>query len=113
MPTCGGNSAAPRGKGHPREATTVLGAATLAIVAHLTDALHAGVWLQIPQPGYLLARGLTLAAGAAVLLVGWISNARRCERLPDPQTGGTRRTTHRLGNAASAGAGCSWACTQE
>ena len=62
--------------------TTVLGAATLAIVAHLTDALHAGVWLQIPQPGYLLARGLTLAAGAAVLLVGWISNARRCERLP-------------------------------
>ena len=47
--------------------TTVLALATVTIVARLTDSVHGGLGVALPEPVYHLAGGLTLAAAIAAL----------------------------------------------
>ena len=63
--------------------TTVLTLATVAIVARLTEPVHDGLGVALPEPVYQLGGGLTLAAAIAALLTGMLTapRTRGCERL--------------------------------
>ena len=63
--------------------TALLALATVAIVARLTDSLHGGLGVALPERIYHLAGGLTLAAAIAAFLTAMLTapRARRCERL--------------------------------
>ena len=63
--------------------TTVLALATVAIVARLTDSVYGGFGLELSEPVYHLAGGLTLAAAIAAFVTGMLTapRTRGCERL--------------------------------
>ena len=58
-----------------------LGLATVAIVARITDPLHGGLGLALPEPAYSVSCGLTLAGAIGVATVWVVRYRPGCKRM--------------------------------
>ena len=61
---------------------TTLAVATVAIAARITDPLHGGLDLPVPEPAYTIACAATLIGAIGMALVAWVLRHKpRCRRL--------------------------------